>query len=105
LSDSGFHPTTLLYWRRRLAASQRPNGIFDAVRAVIAHTGIRAGKSRRALDSTMLEDAVATQDIITSRANLDRDHFVLPCAFASVHLSFLPCAFASVHLSLQVARV
>ncbi len=27
-----FHPTTLTYWRRRLAASERPNRIFDAVK-------------------------------------------------------------------------
>jgi hypothetical protein len=65
LTDSGFHPTTLLYWRRRLAASERPNRIFEAVRAVIAETGVLAGKTRRALDSTVLEDAVATQDTVT----------------------------------------
>jgi Transposase domain (DUF772) len=64
LTDSGFHPTTLLYWRRRLAASGRPNRIFDAVRAVIAQTGVLAGKTRRVLDSTVLEDAVATQDTV-----------------------------------------
>src|SRR5271165_5214471 len=42
LADNGFHPTTLLCWRRRLAASERPNRIFDAVRAVIAQTGVLA---------------------------------------------------------------
>ena len=26
LTDEGFHPTTLTYWRRRLAASTAPNG-------------------------------------------------------------------------------
>jgi hypothetical protein len=55
----------LTYWRRRLAASERPNRIFDAVRTVIAQTGVLAGKSRRALDSTVLDDAVATQDTVT----------------------------------------
>jgi hypothetical protein len=64
LSDSGFHPTTLLYWRRRLAASARPNRIFEAVAAVISATGVLAGKTRRVLDSTVLEDAVATQDTV-----------------------------------------
>ena len=64
LTDNGFHPTTLLYWRRRLASSARPNRIFDAVRQVIAETGVLAGKARRALDSTVLEDAVATQDTV-----------------------------------------
>jgi Transposase domain (DUF772) len=40
-----FHPTTLTYWRRRLAASQRPNRIFEAVRAVVAQTGTLTGKT------------------------------------------------------------
>jgi hypothetical protein len=65
LTDNGFHPTTWLYWRRRLAASKRPNRIFDVVREVIAATGVLGGKTRRALDSTVLEDAVATQDTVT----------------------------------------
>jgi hypothetical protein len=65
LDHEGFHPTTLTYWRRRLAASDRPNRIFDAVRAVITQTGVLKGKTRRALDSVVLDDAVATQDTIT----------------------------------------
>lgn len=60
-----FHSTTLTYWRRRLAASDRPNRIFEAVKAVVAATGVLAGKTRRALDSTVLDDAVATQDTVT----------------------------------------
>lgn len=60
-----FHSTTLTYWRRRLAASQAPNRIFDAVKAVVAVTGALSGKNRRALDSTVLDDAVATQDTVT----------------------------------------
>src|SRR4051812_49705749 len=62
---AAFHPTTLTYWRRRLAASQQPNRIFDAVKAVVAQTGALSGKTRRALDSTVLDDAVATQDTVT----------------------------------------
>lgn len=65
LDHEGFHPTTLTYWRRRLAASPQPNRIFDAVRTVIAETGVLKGKTRRALDSVVLDDAVATQDTIT----------------------------------------
>ena len=65
VSARAFHPTTLTYWRRRLANSDRPNRIFDAVRQVIAETGVLAGKTRRALDSTVLDDAVATQDTVT----------------------------------------
>ena len=55
----------MAYWRRRLAASESPNRIFDAVRGVIKQTGVIRGKTRRALDSTVLDDAVATQDTVT----------------------------------------
>jgi hypothetical protein len=65
VSAGAFHPTTLTYWRRRLAASQRPNRIFETVKAVVAQTGALTGKTRRALDSTVLDDAVATQDTVT----------------------------------------
>ena len=65
LTDEGFHPSTLTYWRRRLAVSDRPNRIFDVVRQVVTETGVLAGKTRRALDSTVLDDAVATQDTVT----------------------------------------
>ncbi len=64
ITAGAFHPTTLTYWRRRLAASERPNRIFDAVRAVVAQTGVLRGRTR-ALDSTVLDDAVATQDTVT----------------------------------------
>lgn len=62
---AGFHPTTLTYWRRRLAASERPQRIFEAVRDIVTQTGALAGKQRRALDSTVLDDAVARQDTVT----------------------------------------
>jgi Transposase DDE domain/Transposase domain (DUF772) len=65
LDHEGFHPTTLTYWRRRLAASDRPDRIFEAVRAVVAATGVLRGKTMRALDSVVLDDAVATQDTVT----------------------------------------
>ena len=42
LDHEGFHPTTLTYWRRRLAASDRPDRIFEAVRSVVAATGVLA---------------------------------------------------------------
>ena len=32
---------------------------------MVAETGVLAGKTRRALDSTVLDDAVATQDTVT----------------------------------------
>ena len=64
VAATAFHPTVLTYWRRRLARSERPNRIFDAVREVVAATGALTGRTRRALDSTVLEDAVATQDTV-----------------------------------------
>jgi Transposase DDE domain/Transposase domain (DUF772) len=64
LAAAAFHPTVLTYWRRRLATSAQPERIFDAVREVVAATGALTGKTRRALDSTVLQDAVATQDTV-----------------------------------------
>ncbi len=64
VTAAAFHPTTSTYWRRRLAASTSPNRISDAVKAVVAETGALKGTSRRALDSTILDDAVATQDTV-----------------------------------------
>jgi hypothetical protein len=54
-----------VYWRRRIADSQRPHRINDAVRQVIEATGVLRGRRRRAVDSTVLDDAVATQDTVT----------------------------------------
>jgi transposase len=65
LDDEGFDFTNLTYWRSRLRRSERANRIFDAVRAVVDETGVLATKHRRALDSTILDDAVATQDTVT----------------------------------------
>jgi transposase len=65
VTAGAFHATTLTYWRRRLAASDQPNRIFETVKAVVAQTGALTGKTRRALDSTVLDDAVATQDTVT----------------------------------------
>ena len=55
----------LTYWRRRLADSERPHRILDAVAEVIAATGVLSGRRRRAVDSTILDDAVARQDTMT----------------------------------------
>jgi IS5 family transposase len=64
LADEGFHPTVLTLWRNKLRSSDRPERIFDAVRAVIDATGVIAAKTRRVLDSTVLDDAVTTQDAV-----------------------------------------
>lgn len=65
MTQTGFHPSVLTYWRRRLAASERPHRIFDAVTAVITQSGALKGRRRRAIDSTILDDAVARQDTVT----------------------------------------
>ena len=65
IDAAAFHPSTLTYWRRRLAGSDRPQRIFEVVRELIIETGAVRGRNRRALDSTVLDDAVARQDTIT----------------------------------------
>jgi hypothetical protein len=65
LDDEGFHPTVLVYWRNRIRASSRPRRIFEAVRQVVEATRVLRGRGRRVLDSTILADAVATQDTVT----------------------------------------
>jgi hypothetical protein len=65
LDDPGFDPSSLVYWRKRLAKSQRPHRVNDAVKTVIEQTGILKGRRCRAVDSTILADAVATQDTVT----------------------------------------
>jgi hypothetical protein len=65
LDDEGFHPTVLVYWRARLRASTGPRRILEAVRQVVEQTGVLQGRGRRVLDSTILADAVATQDTVT----------------------------------------
>ena len=65
LDDDGIHYSVLTYWRTRLRKSVAPERIFDVVRAVIDATGVLKGRRRRALDSTLLDDGVATQDTVT----------------------------------------
>ena len=65
LDDPGFDPSSLVYWRNRIAKSARPHRVNDAVKAVAEQTGILRGRRRRAVDSTILDDAVATQDTVT----------------------------------------
>jgi transposase len=65
VDDEGFDPSTLVYWRRRIAKSECPHRVNDAIRKIVEETGILKGRRRRAVDSTILADAVATQDTIT----------------------------------------
>ena len=65
LTDEGFHPTVLTLWRARLRNSSAPERVLDAVRAVVSESGVLSGRCRRVLDSTVLDDAVVTQDTVT----------------------------------------
>src|SRR5450631_2917495 len=65
IDDVGFDPSSLVYWRRRIAKSGRPHRVNDAVKKVAGETGVLKGRRRRAVDSTILADAVATQDSVT----------------------------------------
>ena len=65
LDRMSFDPSTLVYWRRRIAASGRPDRVFDAVAEVNLATGILRGRRKRCVDSTVFDDAVATQDTVT----------------------------------------
>jgi hypothetical protein len=62
-SYPGFVHTVLVGMRARLARSARPRRIFEVVLDVAGEAGLVG--CRRALDSTPLYDAVATQDTIT----------------------------------------
>ena len=90
LDDEGFAFSVLAYWRTRLRESERPERIFDAVRSIIDATGVLNGKTRRALDSTLLDDAVAAQDAVTQLiAAIRRVRRVVPgarmCYLCSAH--------------------
>lgn len=65
LFDTAFDDSLLTYFRRRLSRSTDPMRLFTTVKQVIAATGVLKGRMRRALDSTVLDDAVATQDTVT----------------------------------------
>jgi IS5 family transposase len=81
LDEEGFDYSVLTYWRARLRNSDRPERIFEAVRQVIEATGVLQGKTRRALDSTLLDDAVATQDTVTQLvAAIRRVRRIVPIA-------------------------
>lgn len=87
LDDEGIHYSVLTYWRGRLRGSERPERIFDTVREVVERTGVLKGKRRRALDSTLLDDAVATQDTVTQLVSAIRRVRRLIAAAATVEVS------------------
>src|ERR1035441_5410029 len=65
LLQVSFDPSALVHWRKRIAKSERPDRVFDAVAELIAQTGILHGRRKRCVDSTVSGDAVATQDTVT----------------------------------------
>jgi IS5 family transposase len=65
LDHLGVHFTVFTYWRTRLDRSERPKRINEAVSQAARASGVLAGRTRRALDSTLVDDAVATQDTVT----------------------------------------
>src|SRR2546429_596723 len=65
IDDAGFDPSSLVYWRGRIARSERPHRVNEAIRLIVEQTGVLKGRRRRAVDSTILADAVATQDTVT----------------------------------------
>ena len=61
-----FHPSVLTYLRRRLARSDSAGPDLRRRQGGRARPpACSTGKTRRALDSTVLDDAVATQDTVT----------------------------------------
>ena len=86
LTQMSFDPSTLVYWRKRIAASGRPDRVFDAVADVIAATGMLRGRRKRCVDSTVFDDAVATQDTVTQLvAAIRKVARVVPGAAAVLH--------------------
>jgi hypothetical protein len=65
LDAAAFDPSVSVCWRRRLNASERRHRIDEAVKDVARATGVLNGRARRALDSTVVDDAVATQETVT----------------------------------------
>ena len=67
VDDHGFDASSLVFWRNRIARSERPHRVSDAVRKIVEETGCLAvGRRRRAVDSTILANAVAAQKHVTS---------------------------------------
>jgi IS5 family transposase len=87
LDHPGVHFTVFTYWRTRMDRSTRPERIREAVAEVIAATGVLAGRRRRALDSTLLDDAVASQDTVTQLVSAIRRVRRLVPAAAAVKVS------------------
>ncbi len=49
IDDAGFDPSSLVYWRGRIAKSERPHRVNEAIRLIVEQTGVLAGRRRRAV--------------------------------------------------------
>ena len=65
VDDAGLRPVHAGVLAEADRRSKRPHRVNDAVKKVVQETGILKGRRRRAVDSTILADAVATQDTVT----------------------------------------
>jgi len=62
VDETSWDPSVFCYFRARIAKSDRPGRVFQAVDAIIAATGVLKTRGRRVVDSTVLDDSVARQD-------------------------------------------
>ena len=65
LTDEGFDPTVLCYFRERLRGSKKPRRIFDRFKAIATEAGLLDKRTTRVLDSTPILSAVQTQDTVS----------------------------------------
>ena len=88
LTQMGFDPSALVYWRRRIAASDRPDRVFDVVAEVISQTGISTGPLMppTTLTSTSRRPQVSRAAAITALAPSVRE------VLAATLMVSTPCA-------------
>jgi len=65
LDERAFHHTTLVYSRKRIGESEHPRLIFDQTSQIVKQSKVLSKKARRVVDSTVIDDAVARQDVFT----------------------------------------
>lgn len=67
--DEGFHPTTLTYWCNRMRKSLSRGGSSMRLPQRPRHRRRVEGPSSSALESTVIDDAVATHDTVTTASS------------------------------------
>src|ERR1035438_2779241 len=65
LLQMSFDSSALVYWRKRIAKSGRPDRVFDSGAEVRAARGILRGRRKRCVDSPVFDHAVSTQNTVT----------------------------------------